>query len=208
MLWVYGHYTYFYYDSAGIDFSRQNLTIQTGAGGGPILEQSLDSVVNARTTLPQRWSNLRVCCMWDVLSRCWFFVLQHRAGIGPVLPLSGRRAFVLHWCSICPASSTLVRRCIGAVQMCWACWAMMLLLLMNIKKKYFYFIIYAYFNLINFIMDRPYVFFIFITCLVITIVLTILSLIKKKYHSSNSWPLSQLVACHYHSLSSWPLQQI
>ena len=26
ILWVYGHYKYFYYDSAGIDFRRQNLT--------------------------------------------------------------------------------------------------------------------------------------------------------------------------------------
>ena len=26
MLWVYGHQKYFYYYSAGIDFSRQNLT--------------------------------------------------------------------------------------------------------------------------------------------------------------------------------------
>ena len=26
MLWVYGHYKYFYSYSAGIDFSRQNLT--------------------------------------------------------------------------------------------------------------------------------------------------------------------------------------
>ena len=26
MLWVYGHYEYFYFYSAGIDFSRQNLT--------------------------------------------------------------------------------------------------------------------------------------------------------------------------------------
>ena len=54
------------------------------------------------------------------------------------------------------------------------------------NKNYasFYFKMYAYFNLINFIMYRPCVFFILITCLVITIVLNILSIKKKKKKKS------------------------
>ena len=32
VLWVYGHYKYFYSHSAGIDFGRQNLTSKDGPG--------------------------------------------------------------------------------------------------------------------------------------------------------------------------------
>ena len=38
----------------------------------------MDSVVDTRTTLRKRWSNLSCCWMYDVLSRCWFLVLLHR----------------------------------------------------------------------------------------------------------------------------------
>ena len=89
-----------------------------------------------------------------------------------------------HLCGIDAASAQRLRRW-SALYGCCADVLSYDVIIFNEHNKnyaYFYFIMYAYFNLINFIMYRPYVFFILITCLVITrpIVLNILSIKKKK----------------------------
>ena len=57
MLWVYGHYRYFYSYSAGTDFSRQNLT-STDVGCSRIVRPSVRPAVRLSVCPSVCWSGL------------------------------------------------------------------------------------------------------------------------------------------------------